>query len=94
MLSVSITQYDLITLDKIKFQKISLKIPAAGEVEDCQLAHFSLDFHFYIQWAPLNVITMGPKETDDINRMITIIECIMQAMSELGWSTFIKTRVA
>jgi hypothetical protein len=29
---------------------------------------------------------MGPKETDDINRMITIIECIMQAMSELGWS--------
>ena len=56
------------------------------------VAHFSLDFHFYIQWAPLNVITMGPKETDDINRMITIIECIMQAMSELGWSTFIKTQ--
>jgi hypothetical protein len=25
-----------------------------------------------LQWKPLNVITLGPRETDHINRMITI----------------------
>ena len=27
--------------------------------------------YFYIQYMPLNVITLGPSKTDNINRMIT-----------------------
>jgi hypothetical protein len=34
-----------------------------------QLVTFTL-----IQWKPLNVITLGQRETDNINRMITISE--------------------
>ena len=32
--------------------------------------------HVYtiLQWKPLNVITLGPRETDNINRMITLTE--------------------
>jgi hypothetical protein len=26
----------------------------------------------YVQWKPLNLITLGQRESDDINRMITI----------------------
>jgi hypothetical protein len=28
----------------------------------------------FVQWKPLNVITLGQRETDNINRMITISE--------------------
>jgi len=33
-----------------------------------------VDHWFKIQWKPLNVITLGQRETDNINRMITISE--------------------
>ncbi len=36
------------------------------------LSHFKIIFKEVIQWKPLNVITLGPRETDNINRMITV----------------------
>ena len=29
-----------------------------------------------IQWKPLNVIALGPRKTDNINRMITITDLL------------------
>jgi hypothetical protein len=30
-----------------------------------------------LQWKPLNVITLGQMESDNINRMITITDCLL-----------------
>jgi hypothetical protein len=30
--------------------------------------------YFYIQWKPLNVIALGQRESDNINRLITLTE--------------------
>jgi hypothetical protein len=40
------------------------RIDVVARVRDMSLEH--------IQWKPLNVITLGQRETDNINRMISI----------------------
>ncbi len=41
-----------------------------------------------IQKVPLNVITLEPSITDNINQMITISKCITKVMSESGLGHF------
>ncbi len=35
---------------------------------------FAIQFKILLQWKPLNVITLGQRESDNIIRMITISE--------------------
>jgi hypothetical protein len=35
------------------------------------------DNNNYLQWNPLNVITFGQRESDNIGQMITISDCLL-----------------
>jgi hypothetical protein len=40
-----------------------------------QYTAWILRFNLVVQWKPLNVISLGQRETDNINRMILISKC-------------------
>jgi hypothetical protein len=39
-----------------------------------QMIIIDVYIYIYIQWKPLNVITLGQRESDNINRLITLTE--------------------
>jgi hypothetical protein len=54
-----------LTLESSQFDNIYLKLVLGDEL-------YLYYFDFEIKWKPLNVITLGEQESDNINQMISI----------------------